>query len=246
MTYLITQTFFLLLAAALLGLLLGWYLTGLSAASARSSLQARLRAAEARNAEIQGELDAAIVARDSAEMQRRLGSDEIQSLRAQMEGAGAADDALAAELSTCREALAAAQARSADYEQLQADLDACRATLDDAAAAAAPAAPVEQEADSAAIASAAAAALSGAKGLLSSTAPPATEEDAPADDLQKIKGIGPKIAGILRDLGIRRFEQIAQWTPENIEWVNGHLKFKGRIEREEWIPQAKALLEARD
>ena len=70
-------------------------------------------------------------------------------------------------------------------------------------------------------------------------------DTADVDDLQQIKGIGPKIAGILKDLGILRFEQIAEWTPENVSWVNAHLKFKGRIEREKWIPQAKALLAER-
>ena len=77
-------------------------------------------------------------------------------------------------------------------------------------------------------------------------APPMLDDTSgDADDLRKIKGVGPKIAGILDDLGIRRYEQIAAWTPENVAWVNERLKFKGRIEREEWIPQAKALIAAR-
>ncbi|MGB5650300.1 MAG: helix-hairpin-helix domain-containing protein, partial [Sedimenticolaceae bacterium] len=70
-------------------------------------------------------------------------------------------------------------------------------------------------------------------------------DDLEADDLQVIKGIGPKIAAKLERLGIRRFEQIAGWTPEDIERVNEKLRFKGRIEREKWIPQARALVAAR-
>jgi predicted flap endonuclease-1-like 5' DNA nuclease len=70
-------------------------------------------------------------------------------------------------------------------------------------------------------------------------------EDAAADDLQEIKGIGPKIAAKLEKLGIRQFGQIAAWTAEDIERVNQQLRFKGRIERENWIPQARALLTAR-
>ena len=76
--------------------------------------------------------------------------------------------------------------------------------------------------------------------------PPSDTGSGEADDLRQIKGIGPKIAGILEELGIRRFEQIAAWTPENVAWVNGHLKFKGRIEREKWIPQAEALIAERE
>lgn len=102
-----------------------------------------------------------------------------------------------------------------------------------------------QEADSVAIASAAAEA---AQALIAETAAPAMpgDDNAPADNLQQIKGIGPKIAGILEELGVQRYEQIAAWTPEKVNWVNERLKFKGRIEREEWIAQATALIAARD
>ncbi|MEM1049668.1 MAG: NADH-quinone oxidoreductase subunit NuoE [Pseudomonadota bacterium] len=65
--------------------------------------------------------------------------------------------------------------------------------------------------------------------------------DGQADDLKKIKGIGPKIEGTLNTLGIYHFRQIAAWTAENKEWVDGYLKFKGRIDREDWINQASAL-----
>jgi NADH-quinone oxidoreductase subunit E len=71
----------------------------------------------------------------------------------------------------------------------------------------------------------------------------ATPGDLHADDLTKIKGIGPKIVGVLGSLGIYRFDQIAKWTQTNIEWVEDHLKFKGRVAREQWIEQAKRLVE---
>lgn len=61
------------------------------------------------------------------------------------------------------------------------------------------------------------------------------------DDLQRIKGVGPKIEGILNELGIYHFSQIADFTEENVAWVNSHLRFKGRIQREKWIEQAKAF-----
>ncbi|WP_306256812.1 NADH-quinone oxidoreductase subunit NuoE [Pararhizobium sp. IMCC21322] len=62
-----------------------------------------------------------------------------------------------------------------------------------------------------------------------------------ADDLKRIKGVGPKIEGILNSLGIFHFDQIAAWDQANKDWVDDHLSFKGRVDREDWIPQAEAL-----
>ncbi|WP_417773178.1 NADH-quinone oxidoreductase subunit E [Stappia sp.] len=64
-----------------------------------------------------------------------------------------------------------------------------------------------------------------------------------ADDLKRVKGVGPKIEGILNELGVYHFDQIAGWTEENKAWVETRLKFKGRIDREDWIAQAKVLSE---
>jgi NADH-quinone oxidoreductase subunit E len=63
-----------------------------------------------------------------------------------------------------------------------------------------------------------------------------------ADDLKRIKGIGPKIEALLHDLGVYRFAQIAAWTPDNVAWVDARLKFRGRIGREGWISQAHAIM----
>lgn len=62
-----------------------------------------------------------------------------------------------------------------------------------------------------------------------------------ADDLKLIKGVGPKLEGVLNDLGVYHFDQIAAWTPAEIAWVDARLKFKGRIERDDWIGQATSL-----
>jgi predicted flap endonuclease-1-like 5' DNA nuclease len=62
-----------------------------------------------------------------------------------------------------------------------------------------------------------------------------------ADDLKLIKGIGRQNEGRLHGLGIWHFDQIAAWTPENVEWVGSYLAFPGRIEREDWVGQAKLL-----
>ncbi len=62
------------------------------------------------------------------------------------------------------------------------------------------------------------------------------------DDLLLIKGIGPKLNKMLIGLGITRFDQIANWTAQDVDKVDDHMgQFKDRIGREEWIPQAKLL-----
>lgn len=62
-----------------------------------------------------------------------------------------------------------------------------------------------------------------------------------ADDLKLISGVGLKIEGILHKLGVFHFDQVAAWKKKERNWVDDHLKFKGRIERENWVKQAKAL-----
>ncbi len=64
-----------------------------------------------------------------------------------------------------------------------------------------------------------------------------------ADDLTQIKGIGPKLSAVLNDKGIYHFSQIAEWTPENIAWLDEKLSFKGRVQREGWVEQAQNLLQ---
>lgn len=65
--------------------------------------------------------------------------------------------------------------------------------------------------------------------------------EAQEDDLTKIKGIGPVNKKRLYEMGITRFEQIASWGAEDIAKVDEALSFKGRIERESWVEQAKQL-----
>ena len=66
-----------------------------------------------------------------------------------------------------------------------------------------------------------------------------------ADDLKLINGVGPKLEATLNELGFYHFDQIAGWRKKEIEWVDERLKFKGRIERDEWTKQCKALARAR-
>ena len=81
-------------------------------------------------------------------------------------------------------------------------------------------------------------AIDGAKG----DRPPAVDQKPEdADDLTLMSGVGPKIAGLLHDIGIYKFDQIAAWTPGQCAWVNDSLKLGGRIERDEWVRQAGVL-----
>ena len=66
-----------------------------------------------------------------------------------------------------------------------------------------------------------------------------SEAQGKADDLKKISGVGPKLEGLLHENGVFHFWQIAEWGPTEIEYMDDKLSFKGRIERDNWIEQAK-------
>lgn len=75
-------------------------------------------------------------------------------------------------------------------------------------------------------------------------AAPAAKKAAPAsgpDDLKLISGVGPALENKLNDAGITRFEQIANMSAEDVERIEEQLSFKGRMERDDWIGQAKIL-----
>lgn len=91
---------------------------------------------------------------------------------------------------------------------------------------------------------AAAGAVAAAAGAAAAVAAPKFL-DAPEgepDDLKKILGIGSVLEEKLHDMGIYHYHQIAAFTDEDIANINTHLNFPGRIERDEWIPQAKELM----
>ena len=70
---------------------------------------------------------------------------------------------------------------------------------------------------------------------------PAKKTADKGDDLTQIAGIGPVIAKKLDGLGITTMKQIAALTPKKVAEIDEQLNFKGRIEREEWIEQARDL-----
>ncbi len=62
-----------------------------------------------------------------------------------------------------------------------------------------------------------------------------------ADDLKKISGVGPKLEKLLNENGVYHYWQVAAWTADEIAYMDDKLSFKGRIERDNWIDQAKTL-----
>ncbi|MFT4782362.1 MAG: putative flap endonuclease-1-like 5' DNA nuclease [Paracoccaceae bacterium] len=71
--------------------------------------------------------------------------------------------------------------------------------------------------------------------------------DGQADDLKLIKGVGPKLEMLCNSMGFYHFAQIAHWSAEEISWVDENLEgFKGRVTRDEWVAQARALMIAGD
>lgn len=65
-----------------------------------------------------------------------------------------------------------------------------------------------------------------------------------ADDLKRIKGIGPKLEKLCNELGFWHFDQIAAWTADEVAWVDANLEgFRGRVTRDQWVAQAKTLAE---
>jgi NADH-quinone oxidoreductase subunit E len=63
-----------------------------------------------------------------------------------------------------------------------------------------------------------------------------------ADDLKAISGVGPKLEIVLNGLGIRSYAQVAALTADEIASIEDQLGFKGRIVRDDWAGQAKALM----
>ena len=63
-----------------------------------------------------------------------------------------------------------------------------------------------------------------------------------ADDLTRIKGVGPKLVALLGSIGITRYHQIAAWSEADIARIDPQLgAFQGRIVRDDWVGQCRYL-----
>lgn len=72
--------------------------------------------------------------------------------------------------------------------------------------------------------------------------PAAASRSDTVDDLKAIGGVGPKLEAVLNGLGIRTYAQVAALTAPEIASIEDHLGFKGRIGRDDWVGQARALV----
>ncbi|MGI9383614.1 MAG: hypothetical protein ACR2PO_10700 [Methyloligellaceae bacterium] len=223
------------------------------AGSAHEVTQTRLAEVEAREAEAEkqisslgADLDAASkelesvkadavekgaviseVQSESDDLKARLvAADEGHSdLEAQLNDARAARDAAGDDSRARIEGLEAdLRERDGEISRLQAELADLRAASEAQAEAAAIEPEPTQETDS-------------------EPAPLFTAEaGGSSDDLTKIKGIGRVLNDKLHKLGVTTFRQIADFTDDDIARVDEELDFPGRIKREKWVEQAKAIV----
>ena len=62
------------------------------------------------------------------------------------------------------------------------------------------------------------------------------------DDLEQIGGVGPMLEALLNEIGVFYYWQVAEWTPEDLAWVESKLMhFRGRILRDDWVGRARTL-----
>ena len=62
------------------------------------------------------------------------------------------------------------------------------------------------------------------------------------DDLKQLKGVGPKLATMLNQMGIVRYDQIAKLAPSQVDAIDAQLgAFKGRFQRDRIVEQADYL-----
>ena len=77
--------------------------------------------------------------------------------------------------------------------------------------------------------------------VVAASSAPARKTRAAKDDLKQISGVGPKLEQVLNGKGISRFADIAAWSDADVARIDAELGFDGRIGRDDWVGQAKAL-----
>jgi predicted flap endonuclease-1-like 5' DNA nuclease len=229
------STFFYVVLAFLVGVLVGWFIWGRLRGELDSlrgdldrtrSERDRLRADSDR---LTGELNACGKTRSDLERQLR----EAQASSG-AGGAKAASQPPAALMST------PATAKSAPAAAKAAPAKPAAAKPAAAKPATAPAKPAASKPASAGSATKSAAAPKAA--AAKKAAPPAAKAaSGKPDNLRRLIGIGPVNEKLLKAQGVTSFAQIAAWTAADIKRIEDVMNFDGRIAREHWIEQAKLL-----
>lgn len=234
-------TFFYMLLAFLVGVLVGWFIWGRLRGELDSlrgdldrtrSERDRLRADSDR---LTGELDACGRAR--ADLERRLG--EAKTTQAPTAKAPAAKAGATKAAMQAPSTLMSTSASAKPAPKKSATAKAATAPRASAAKTATPKPPASKASAAPTTAPAASKAAPSAKkaatGKATATAP------GNANDLRRLIGIGPTNERLLKGLGVTTYAQIAAWTPDDVKRIEATLNFDGRIERERWIEQAKLL-----
>jgi predicted flap endonuclease-1-like 5' DNA nuclease len=231
-------TFFYVVLAFLVGVLVGWFIWGRLRGELDSlrgdldrtrSERDRLRADSDR---LTGELNAC--GKTRADLERQLRDAQA----AGSGGAKAASQPPAALVSTPAVAKSApAPAKAAPAKPAAPKPAATKP------AAAKPAAPAKPAASKPAAAGSATRSAAAPKAAAPKAAAPAAAKPAGGkpDNLRRLIGIGPVNEKLLKGQGVTTFAQIAAWTTADIERIEHALQFGGRVERERWVEQAKLL-----
>ncbi|ESY13498.1 proton-conducting membrane transporter [Mesorhizobium sp. C386A] len=217
------MTFFYIVLAFLVGVLVGWFIWGRLRGELDSlrgdldrtrSERDRLRADADR---LTGELDAC--GKTRADLERRLRETSAPSAKP-------SSSAPAALVSKPAKAKSAPAAKPAPAKPAAAKPAAAKS------AAAKPAASKP------AAAKAAPKAAASKPAAVPKKAAPAAGK---ADNLRRLIGIGPVNDKLLKGLGVTTYAQIAGWTAADVKRIEDTLNFDGRIAREKWVEQAKLL-----
>ena len=221
-------TFFYVVLAFLVGVLVGWFLWG------------RLR----------GELDSLRGDVDRTRSERdRLRADSDR-LTGELDACGKTRADLERRLREAQAAPAAGSSAAKPAGQASAALMSTPATAKSAATKPAPAKPAAAKAVTAKPAAKPAAAKASAPAKSATSKPATATKAAPApakpasgkpDNLRRLIGIGPVNEKLLKAQGVTSFAQIAGWTAADIKRIEDVMNFDGRIARERWIEQAKLL-----
>ena len=221
-------TFFYMLLAFLVGVLVGWFLWG------------RLR----------GELDSLRGDLDRTRSERDRLRGDSDRLTGELDACGKTRADLERRLREAQAAPAAGSSAAKPAGQASAALMSTPATAKSAATKPAPAKPAAVKAVPAKPTAkpAAAKASAPAKSATSKPAtakkaapPPAKTASGKPDNLRRLIGIGPVNEKLLKAQGVTSFAQIASWTAADIKRIEDVMNFDGRIARERWIEQAKLL-----
>lgn len=246
MFFYIIQTIFLLLIAFALGALVGYLLKRYFGCPAQTEAQGDLGASGSAEAASSSSTLAASQASVSADASSTDAAASAKDADTPVSGLMASSDAKAAEPEAAAPKAAAPKASASKTASTAKKSSAAKTTK--TAAAKKATAPAKKAAATKPAATKTAASKSAATKSAAKAKPAAKKPAAKAaaaatgpDDLKLIKGVGKLNETRLNEEGITTFAQVAAWKKADIAAFDEKLNFKGRIEREEWVPQAKAL-----